>query len=121
LGKMICYKLRCLLKTKVSQTLSLTKLIPEIKSTLRKKDFSQNYYIFEHCRKVQTRKRPLKRHYFCHKTLVLLTFLELPPIGLCLHYIKTVLRLLTGCRSCQNSNDFYTKLVLVMVFLQIWC
>jgi hypothetical protein len=31
-GKMICYKLRCLLTMRVSQILSLTRLIPEIKS-----------------------------------------------------------------------------------------
>ncbi len=39
-GKMICYKLRCLLTLRVSQILSLTRLIPGIKSILCQKDFS---------------------------------------------------------------------------------
>ncbi len=41
-GKMICYKLRCLLTMRVSQILSLTRLIPDIKSILCQKGFSQH-------------------------------------------------------------------------------
>ncbi len=45
-GKMICYKLRCLLTKRVSQILSLTRLILEIKRIICQKDFSLHFYLF---------------------------------------------------------------------------
>ncbi len=45
--------------------------------------------IFEHSRRVKNRKRYVKWHYLCFKTLALFASSELLLIGLCLHYIKT--------------------------------
>ncbi len=51
--------------------------------------------IFEHFRRVKNRKRSIKWHYLCYKTLVLFASSELPPICLCLHYIKTCCAILS--------------------------
>jgi len=51
--------------------------------------------IFEHFRRFKNIKRSAKWHYLFYKTLVLFASSELPPIGLCLHYIKTC------CSICQ--------------------
>ncbi len=44
--------------------------------------FIEQKMFFEHHREVQTRKKSLNLHYFCHDNFFLVTFSELPTIGL---------------------------------------
>jgi hypothetical protein len=75
----------------------------------------EQFYIFEHCRTVKTRKRFIKRHYFCHKTSALFTFLELPPKGLCLHYIKTRSSAVASFNNKTNYNNFNSRFLYFML------
>ncbi len=50
--------------------------------------FIEQILYFWALQKGSNNKRSIHWHYFCHENIFLVTFLELPPIGLCQYYTK---------------------------------